>query len=1367
MTKNITARAHPPHSSQLQRQESESETDHDHDDSNDHDDHTHDHENDHENEQEDSNNQSHQADGLAPIKRKRLTQACDPCRKKKIKCDGLKPSCANCAKLELQCTYLPSLKKRGPRQGYIELLEKRLDKMEKMLQHGPGAIDPDLLEPPSGHHSSPNAEIKEGASSENKTCDSRYFGSTSVLSRYHDLQTAPPPSVTHTGVKRPLYGIRDEIPRKDILDHLINLYFDSVYYQFPIIHPGTFMKQYKEGKVPPSLLNGICASVARFSNHPDVVTTPAFLAGEPFATNVRSAVIDSIDIPTVSNVQALLFLSMYEYGAARGPRAWMYGGMAIRMALELGLNREDSSPVFYLKGDWVMRETRRRAFWACFIMDVLSSSSSGRPRMMDERDCEVLLPSEDNAWHEARPVVTEMLQEDEESISASSDGSTSSNASIDPSKNTLPGESPSDSENNNSRIDSESSQKVPTLSSFAYLIRILAVLGKVSQYVNRPRTKRSIPPNEPGSEFSVINAALDAWLNSVPPRHSYSVENASRVKDKGEGCMIVFMHVIYHTSVVLLHRPILAADKTSFPIDSNFVESSVARCAEAASKVSEVLDFVSNQSCPPRVFISSFFAYPVFTTATIHITNAFASDPVIAARARRNLSTHVKILQTMKSYWAMADKFFYIIRDLYSIQSKISSSAANSNIVVPQVVSHNPHGMHDYASDSQANALKAKEKTMDADRQGRVGLDRTEADAAQGGVVEAHATAPKMVVSSKLASISSFLKSDSGLIALWRRATEMQVIDEANQEKRRLLEAKEGSRKVQQISLHDEREQGMDEKELIEQRIRMNQLEIQEINQEFERQWKAKLLAEQQQSATSSDNSGTSAESAANIKEPATSEGSQTEKRPTEANEVVNPRASKQAKVTKPDISLPHSRSSQRKSRSNSNTSSSSDRPSTTSPITASWPSVEQNQTQPGPQPGSQSGPNTLPTSDGNLMYRQSVTQPQHSVPGRNTFMISQQQQQQPIVLEQRMDVNQHLLNVYAQHHQQQEAISQSIDMRQNATIQRQQQQLQQQHTQAQITSLALGPPGGFTSGFVPPQSMAPHISPMSQFRQHQAQHQHYHQQSLRQQHPSSTTMSGPGFGPPLVYGSTYNNQTATHIQNEPANSIFDFAMPLGDLNFLSSSFQMNTMQHSIPIASSGTSDNTFMQTSASMSNMPTGSMTTQHQIQIPHQQGSGQLGIAMDHGATSTVVSSPSKTNTSNHSPSLQVPGSLDTDGSPTTAQISPGLDSFMMSDEVFAGMQANSDSLIEYLQRHHQQQQQHDLQLQPKDNRPPLLTQQNSLLYDDIFQWGRSTSIASSPHMQQQQSQIQILSPISIDLDTPVIPSRVQAHSSIPSFT
>ncbi|KAG0227973.1 fungal-specific transcription factor domain-containing protein [Mortierella sp. GBAus27b] len=1320
----------------------------DYDNDNDHDDH------DHDDQDQEMDDVPTTTGGSTPVKRKRLTQACDPCRKKKIKCDGIRPSCANCAKLDLPCTYLPSMKKRGPRQGYIELLEKRLDKMEKMLQNNPAAIDPELLDPKLSNIERRSADGEgEGSPTVPKpSSDTRYFGGTSALSHYRESEKLTHPMIHshgHSGKpdpKRPIYGIKDEIPRKDILDHLIELFFDSVYFQFPVIHPGSFMKQYKEGKVHANLLNAICAGVARFSTHPDVVTTPSFLAGEPFATNVRASLVDSIDIPTVSNVQALLFLAMYEYGAARGPRAWMFGGMAIRMAQELGLNREDSSPVFYLKGDWVLRETRRRTFWACFIMDVLASSSSGRPRMIDERDCEVLLPSEDNAWHEARPVVTEMLdgdqdpnladpskehaEEQKQEPHAAKEHSWSDPSTMDD-KTHLPSDG--------SREPFEEPSKGHRLSTFAYLIRILAVLGKVSQYVNRPRTKKAIPPNEPGSEFSIIDAALKAWLQSIPPRYAYAHNNADMLKVKSEGSIIIFMYVIYHTSVVLLHRPIIAADKASFPMDSNFVDNSIARCAEAASKVSEVLEFVSRQKYPPQVYISSFFAYPVFTTATIHITNAFASDPVMAAKARRNLSTHVKILQTMKSYWAMADKFFYIIRDLYSIQSKISSSSASGGIIVPQVVSHNAHGCsRNYAADSEVEALKAKK-----DRARNGNDDETKRERLEGDEPP-----PRMVVKSKLASISSFLKSDSGLIALWRRATEMQVIDEANQQKRRIATAEEPS-KVQHTGVQDEEAKDTDYMTQRKQRELMNKLEIQEINQEFERQWKAKLLEEQRQKAQ-----GEKGEE---------SQPQSMEKRQTEGDEAGNPRASKQARIAK--TATPSSPVQYLSAHSPGSSSGSLTGSSTRSPS-------EQNQTLLATQPTS--------GSDDNITYRHGLLQrPEQlqQLQARDTYMMQPMLTNPPVASAPGAPANanvNHLMKVYNQQHQQQEAIAQALDVRQNTNIQHQQQQLQQQRQQASASSsLAFGPPGGFSTGFL----SSSNASSIPQ--QPQQTLGHFQQQS--------STLTGPGFGPPLVYGSSFSHDQSRG-QADLTDSIFDFAMPLGDLNFLSSSFQLTPMMMEQSGNNMVMDPVRVMPGSNATSNTPLNSLSAISQQAT----GPGSVDSGMSPVPTSPATSTSSvnflMSNLEARGPDRSVHGrALSESKSPQSTQnISPGLNSLLMSDEAFADMQSTPDSLVRYLQIYHQQQQQQAIQLQ-QQNMQPLLNQQNSLIYDDYFQWSQllpassgfnaaastsaSSTSASIPaaaaapatmgsiqhqkQQQQQSSQSQALSSADIDNMLTSIPS------------
>ncbi|KAG0333336.1 hypothetical protein BG000_009254 [Podila horticola] len=1309
------------------------------------------------------NTQQQSGDNPSHIRRKRLTQACDPCRKKKIKCDGHKPSCGNCGRIDVQCTYLPSMKKRGPRQGYIELLEKRLDKMEKMLQHGPSAaiLDPELLDSTSILDSPLRPAMgsdrdKKGDRSPTAT-EPRFFGSSSLFSNYlasgevnlDPLQDKAPDSNVPRP-KRPLYGIREEIPRKDILDHLINLFFDSVYYQFPILHPATFMQQYKEGKVPPNLLNAICASVARFSNHPDVLTTPAYLAGEPFATNVRGVLFDSIDIPTVSNVQALIFLCMYEYGAARGPRAWMFGGMAIRQAQELGLNREDSSPIFYLRGDWVMRETRRRTFWACFMLDVLSSSSSGRPRMIDERDCEVLLPSEDNAWCEARPVVTEMLNNEHESLSGDEKNKQGDSAS-ESTQSRDDASQPDNDRNMDTAPDIPStsgepaqveSRKPPSLSSLAYLIRALAILGRVSQYVNRPRSKKAIPANEVGSEFSTIDAALGAWVNSVPHHLIYSRENKV-LQDKNEGSIIVFMHIVYHTAVVLLHRPILAADKASFPIASHFIENSTARCAEAANRVSEILEFVSTQSCPAQVFISSFFAYPVFTTATIHITNAFSADAVVAARARRSLSVHVKILQTMKSYWAMADKFFYIIRDLYSIQSKISASTS-AGVVVPQVVSHNAHG-----DDEPYNSLprgSAKEGQCERTIEGSV----LTAIAAGSKRNKETAMVPGMMVSNKSTSISSFLKSDSGLIALWRRATEMQVIDGANQEKRKVTFDPPLERHVTTANV---------DKELHEQRLRLDQLEIEEINAEFERQRKERLdvgmtqdLPREESLASSTHNThviqSVKPSQPQQLRQPQQPQQPQQHSQqdeplaledphmtipPSEAqslskpdstlaekrqkDEVVNPRAAKLSKVAK----APAPRATTRKPRSNSGA-------SIAGTTSGTWNPLSGAPSEPIPTPGS------MPFQQ----LPKLVVQPQA------VFDVSSM----PTNVNADSGVARHLLDVYNQQHCQQETLSQTIDMAQNAVIQKQQMELQQQQQRAQMTSsLAFGPPGGFSS-YTPsqsdlysqpiqtvqqrsfPQQPAPQQQQQQQQQiqqqRQQPSQQHQHQQSVSSV-SSSVSSSGYVFGASPAYTNQYSDQSS--VAPGPQESIFDFAFPMSDISFLSSSFQVpsNMMQER---GLYGATNNSGA-SGATLPSMMNKIHVTNSVIPAHVNQARNTAQVPFQPAPARQIQQQPQQHHLQHHQPQPQLQQqqqqqqqhqmqhhSQSPTGSNKSQSISPSMASLMMTDDSFDA-QSTPNSLMRYLQHHQQQQEQQQQLQQQQDMQPLLLNNQNSLIYDDYYQW------------------------------------------------
>ncbi|KAG2226373.1 hypothetical protein INT45_000541 [Circinella minor] len=66
-------------------------------------------------------------------RRVKVTLACIICRKKKVKCNGVQPTCSRCHSMGIQCQYSDPPKKRGPPKGYIEVINNRAHRIESLL----------------------------------------------------------------------------------------------------------------------------------------------------------------------------------------------------------------------------------------------------------------------------------------------------------------------------------------------------------------------------------------------------------------------------------------------------------------------------------------------------------------------------------------------------------------------------------------------------------------------------------------------------------------------------------------------------------------------------------------------------------------------------------------------------------------------------------------------------------------------------------------------------------------------------------------------------------------------------------------------------------------------------------------------------------------------------------------------------------------------------------------------------------------------------------------------------------------------------------------------------------------------------------
>ena len=254
----------------------------------------------------------------------------------------------------------------------------------------------------------------------------------------------------------------------DMKFDIFQLHFST---DLPFIHPPTFLKPLRQANIlgpqytapsseqasavrPPAsteFLLAFLALTARF--HPKIVahhSPPTAghlsnpLVGSEFYASAASARIKAINgeklgIYDLETIQAILMLSLHDWGMNRGAQAWACLGTAIRSAQALGLHYEsdhdnltsartipvmteerpsmpvsgrDSAHAGSSNDAFVQAEIRRRTFWTCFIMDRYLSDGKYRPSAINMKDIRIQLPASEQAFLFGAKVRTLMLGED-------------------------------------------------------------------------------------------------------------------------------------------------------------------------------------------------------------------------------------------------------------------------------------------------------------------------------------------------------------------------------------------------------------------------------------------------------------------------------------------------------------------------------------------------------------------------------------------------------------------------------------------------------------------------------------------------------------------------------------------------------------------------------------------------------------------------------------------------------------------------------------------------------------------------------------------------------------------------------------------
>lgn len=119
--------------------------------------------------------------------------------------------------------------------------------------------------------------------------------------------------------------------------------------------------------------------------------------GFQFFKHALSLVPNAFEDCSIMFVEVLCYVAYFMQAINRRDTAYVYVGIALRMAISLGLHREVSDQEI----DSETREHRRRVWWSTYSMERLLCVTSGHPISIQDEDIDLLPPSpmpEENSW---------------------------------------------------------------------------------------------------------------------------------------------------------------------------------------------------------------------------------------------------------------------------------------------------------------------------------------------------------------------------------------------------------------------------------------------------------------------------------------------------------------------------------------------------------------------------------------------------------------------------------------------------------------------------------------------------------------------------------------------------------------------------------------------------------------------------------------------------------------------------------------------------------------------------------------------------------------------------------------------------------
>ncbi|KAF7887589.1 hypothetical protein EAF00_009883 [Botryotinia globosa] len=371
----------------------------------------------------------------------RIAQACDRCRSKKIRCDGIRPCCSQCSGVGFECKTSDKLSRRAFPRGYTESLEERIrtlegemremkelldgkdekiDMLSKMHDNRRPSLSSTSASPPvesRKESSPPNEDIFKvqasphllegdhsnlyfmGASSGRTFVDicTRKIQDSGKSSVGFDTETFLNPQNKSTSLST-ITPAPSFAPPRLFSDKCLNVFFQEWAPLFPVIHKHSFLTLYDEYSSNPHQVKDqhklaqlhLVFSIAGLSTDcPD--TEQISLCENQWRTALNIILMEN----NISTLQCLILAIIYCIQKGDYNSLQHYKGIAVGLSHRLGLHQSQKRFPF----DLLAAETRKRVFWTLYTVDCFSASLLGLPKLLSEDDIYAEYPSDIDDEH--------------------------------------------------------------------------------------------------------------------------------------------------------------------------------------------------------------------------------------------------------------------------------------------------------------------------------------------------------------------------------------------------------------------------------------------------------------------------------------------------------------------------------------------------------------------------------------------------------------------------------------------------------------------------------------------------------------------------------------------------------------------------------------------------------------------------------------------------------------------------------------------------------------------------------------------------------------------------------------------------------